>query len=68
MMADKPQPRVGVQERADGARPRDVPLRRHEARRHDGRLLIVGGLVPSLIIDQEHLSDDGDPHVGTMDL
>ncbi len=31
-------------------------------------LLIVGGLVPSLIIDQAHLSDEGDPHVGTMDL
>jgi hypothetical protein len=31
-------------------------------------LLIVGGLVPSLIIDQEHLGEDVDPHVGTMDL
>lgn len=31
-------------------------------------LLIVGGLVPSLIIDQEHLPSDASPHVGTMDL
>ena len=31
-------------------------------------LLIVGGLVPSLIIDQEHLGAGVDPHVGTMDL
>jgi hypothetical protein len=31
-------------------------------------LLIVGGLVPSLIIDQEHLREDMDPHVGTVDL
>jgi hypothetical protein len=31
-------------------------------------LLIVGGLVPSLIIDQAHLGEDVDPHVGTMDL
>lgn len=31
-------------------------------------LLIVGGLVPSLIIDQERLGDNTDPHVGTMDL
>jgi hypothetical protein len=31
-------------------------------------LLIVGGLVPSLIIDQETLGEDVDPHVGTMDL
>lgn len=31
-------------------------------------LLIVGGLVPSLIIDQEHLGEDVEPHVGTMDL
>jgi hypothetical protein len=31
-------------------------------------LLIVGGLVPSLIIDQEHLAEGVDPHVGTMDL
>lgn len=31
-------------------------------------LLIVGGLVPSLIIDQDHLNEDVDPHVGTMDL
>lgn len=31
-------------------------------------LLVVGGLVPSLIIDQEHLGEDVNPHVGTMDL
>jgi len=31
-------------------------------------LLIVGGLVPSLIIDQAHLGEDVDPHVGTLDL
>lgn len=31
-------------------------------------LLIVGGLVPSLIIDQEQLGEHVDPHVGTMDL
>ena len=33
-----------------------------------GDLIIVGGLVPSLIIDQEHLGDDVDRHAGTMDL
>jgi hypothetical protein len=31
-------------------------------------LVIVGGLVPSLIIDQETLPADVAPHVGTMDL
>lgn len=31
-------------------------------------LLIVGGLVPSLIIDQEQLSQGVDAHVGTTDL
>ena len=31
-------------------------------------LLIVGGLVPSLIVDQEALDENVDPHVGTMDL
>jgi hypothetical protein len=31
-------------------------------------LVIVGGLVPSLIIDQEHLKEHIDRHVGTMDL
>lgn len=31
-------------------------------------LLIVGGLVPSLIIDQEQLGEDVAAHVGTMDL
>jgi len=33
-----------------------------------GDLVIVGGLVPSLIIDQERLPSDIAPHVGTMDL
>jgi hypothetical protein len=31
-------------------------------------LVIVGGLVPSLIIDQQTLPADVAPHVGTMDL
>jgi hypothetical protein len=31
-------------------------------------LLIVGGLVPSLLIDPETLGDGVDPHVGTLDL
>jgi hypothetical protein len=31
-------------------------------------LLIVGGLVPSLIVDQDALGEDVDRHVGTMDL
>lgn len=31
-------------------------------------LVVVGGLVPSLIIDQEMLPSDVDPHVGTVDL
>lgn len=31
-------------------------------------LVIVGGLVPSLLIDQERLPSDVTPHVGTMDL
>jgi len=31
-------------------------------------LIVVGGLVPSLLIDQEHLPDDVSPHVGTLDL
>ncbi len=31
-------------------------------------LVVVGGLVPSLLIDQEHLPDDTEAHVGTMDL
>lgn len=31
-------------------------------------LVIVGGLVPSLLINQEALPKDTDPHVGTMDL
>src|SRR5690349_14784560 len=31
-------------------------------------LLIVGGLVPSLIVDQTNLVEGVEPHVGTMDL
>jgi hypothetical protein len=31
-------------------------------------LVVVGGLVPSLLIDQENLPDNVTPHVGTMDL
>jgi hypothetical protein len=31
-------------------------------------LVVVGGLVPSLLIDQATLPDDTDAHVGTMDL
>jgi hypothetical protein len=31
-------------------------------------LLIIGGLVPSLIVDQVDLSEGTDAHVGTMDL
>lgn len=31
-------------------------------------LVVVGGLVPSLLIDQEHLPDKVAPHVGTLDL
>ena len=31
-------------------------------------LVVVGGLVPSLLIDQEHLPENVTPHVGTMDL
>ena len=31
-------------------------------------LVVVGGLVPSLLIDQEQLPDHVDVHVGTMDL
>ena len=30
--------------------------------------VIVGGLVPSLLIDQENLPDGADHHAGTMDL
>lgn len=30
--------------------------------------VIVGGLVPSILIDQENLPDGADSHVGTMDL
>lgn len=32
------------------------------------RIVIIGGLVPSLIIDQNKLPAGADPHVGTMDL
>src|SRR6185503_16829089 len=31
-------------------------------------LVVVGGLVPSLLIDQEHLPENVTPHIGTMDL
>jgi len=31
-------------------------------------LVVVGGLVPSLLIDQEGLAEGANPHVGTMDL
>lgn len=31
-------------------------------------LVIIGGLVPSLLIDQENLAEEVPPHVGTMDL
>jgi hypothetical protein len=31
-------------------------------------LVVVGGLVPSLLIDQRGLGEGADPHVGTMDL
>jgi hypothetical protein len=31
-------------------------------------ILVIGGLVPSLIVDQETLRDGTEPHVGTMDL
>ncbi len=31
-------------------------------------LVVVGGLVPSLLVDQEHLAEGVQAHVGTMDL
>jgi len=31
-------------------------------------IVVVGGLVPSLLIDQSNLPDNTDPHAGTMDL
>ena len=31
-------------------------------------IVVVGGLVPYLLIDQEELPAGLDPHVGTMDL
>ncbi len=31
-------------------------------------IVVIGGLVPSLLIDQETLPPDIEPHVGTMDL
>ena len=31
-------------------------------------LVVVGGLAPSLLVDQESLAEGADPHVGTMDL
>lgn len=30
--------------------------------------VVVGGLVPSLLVDQEHLASGTEPHVGTTDL
>ena len=31
-------------------------------------LVVIGGLVPSLLIDQRNLPENVTPHVGTMDL
>jgi hypothetical protein len=31
-------------------------------------LVVVGGLVPSLLIDQANLGQEMEPHVGTLDL
>ena len=31
-------------------------------------LVVVGGLVPSLLIDQQNLPENVTPYVGTMDL
>ena len=31
-------------------------------------LVVVGGLVPSLLIDQQNLPENVTPHVGTLDL
>lgn len=31
-------------------------------------LVVVGGLVPSLLVDQDHLPPGAEPHVGTLDL
>lgn len=31
-------------------------------------LVVVGGLVPSLLVDQERLAEGATSHVGTMDL
>ena len=31
-------------------------------------IVVVGGLVPYLLVDQENLPSDLEPHVGTMDL
>ena len=33
-----------------------------------GELVVVGGLVPALLIDQENLPQNVTPHVGTLDL
>jgi hypothetical protein len=35
---------------------------------HMEQAVIVGGLVPSLLIDQKNLPDGADSHAGTMDL
>src|SRR6266702_2599477 len=31
-------------------------------------LVVIGGLVPSLLIDQQNLPENATPHVGTLDL
>lgn len=31
-------------------------------------LVVVGGLTPSLLVDQEALPEGAEPHVGTLDL
>jgi len=33
-----------------------------------GDIVVVGGLVPSLIVDQRNLPDGAEPHAGTLDL
>ena len=33
-----------------------------------GELVVVGGLVPALLIDQENLPQNVTPHVGTLNL
>ena len=45
-----------------------MPLRGNQARRPYDDLVIIGGLVPSLIIDQSNLLRGVEQHVGTLDL